>query len=508
MHDRMKKEQQALREASSKVSSISAPTLVPASQPFPAPTLDTPLSASPTDAFADPSEQTLAQKKNMLWQVHNKAQQKARKEGQWKIYTLFNISTGKKAPKGAAKSKQYITFNTYVKHHVKAPQITRKSYVNTKTGEPAPGITKETYNRGQHTTHYNWLVKQKYAEFSRIINQGGDLPPIPPSTRNVRQNALAEVATKRKADSSLPRSDFVRPLTEASNAAADHHSPPRTSGPAIDLINTGKRLSLPLGLTAAELALALSFIYPVAPSPSLDNIASAASSVSAPILPPAPRPLSTLPLDTPLSSNSAGVSAASAHRHSSPPIASSDQASFLSPADLETFVDVTLSTDRLFAAEIDAQVLTSFTESDITAQRATGEQLPILAENPTENEVEMNYDLSFSEPVTPPAFSPVLTIPLYDYSVEASDVVTHARLDPVSFAAQDSFEQDTSRRRKRNFHSFFQPEENDRVKHASRKAKTRPSDGSAKHPLPATVTPDSASDASFIPSSAVKRPRF
>jgi len=426
-----------------------------------------------------------------------------------KIRTLYDIYTGKPAPKGAASSEQYITFNAYVKRYAKNSPTDRKTYVNAKTGVPAPGITKETHKRGQHTTLHTWLTGRKYAEFSNIIKNGGALPAALPRQKHKRQKAHA--AYEQNTHRAPARSNIVLSRAEASKVSAGRHSSLTASGhAAVTIIETAKPLPLLEGLAAADLALNHSFLAPATPSTSPDTTPSAVTSVSTPILPPASHPL-TSPLDMSLNSNPDEAFDASAHSISSPMISSTDQASPLPSPDLEEFLDDILLAESPFAAESDASVLASLTESDLTAKTATtaGEPLPLLSENPIQKPVERDLDLYFSEPVTTrPAFSSLPTTPLYAYSAEAADAVIRSELDPAISAEQDSFAQDTNRKRKPNVHSFFQPKENDPVGPASRKAKTMPSDGSAKHPFPAAATPDSTSAASFMPNPAAKRPDF
>ncbi len=390
-------------------------------------------------------QETPAQKKNRKRQARNKASRKARAEGRWKSSKLFNINTGKPAPEGASKSEQYITFTAYVHRHVEQNKMGKTTYVNTKTGKPAPGITKETHQRGKHSTLYSWRVSQKHAEFSKILKQGGNLPLVP--SRKRKQQEKAEAVNEQKVDLLPPTlSAFVPPIAETASAFGDHHFPSSTS-----------------------------------------------------------HPLSTPP-DTPLHSKLDEALEASAQRISSPIISPTDPVSPLSSPRLDAFVDNILLTENPFAATNDAPVLASLTEADITKQAATAtkEQLPPLSENPIENEVEMNLDLSFSE-----AMSPLLpTTPLYVYHVEASDAVTRPCLDPAISAAQDSFEQDTGRKRKPWSHSFFKPKEDDYVEPVRRKAKTLPSDSSVEHPLPVADTSDSISEAFFIPSPSANRPIF
>ncbi len=377
-------------------------------------------------AVDDPAKQTPAQKKIWKRLANCKAQKKARDEGRGKAYKLFDIYSGKPAPEGVSQSEQYITFSAYVRRHVDNSKKTRKGYVNAKTGEPAPGITKETHQSGEQITCYAWLVRQKYTGFSKILEAGGDLPPVPLRGRTKLQKALA--VDKQKA-ALQPTPLTIPPRAEASHVSAKYHSPLTTSRPTIDRIDTGKRLPLPT------------------------------------------------PPDTPLNSNPEEAFDASADPVSSWISSSTDQASPLPSADLETFADDLLLTENPFAAESDTPMLASLTESDWTAQTATatGEPLPLLSEYAAEKNVEMNFDFYFSAPVTSqPAFSPFPTTPSYPDSAEASDASTHPRLDPVISVAHGSFKQDPSPKRKPNSYSFFQPKESDRVEHASRKAKTMP----------------------------------
>ncbi len=141
-----------------------------------------------TSRIADSSEQTPTQKENPKREAgreaYRKAYRKAKAEGRWKHFKLFDLYTGKQAPQGASQSERYIPFYNYVRRHVEHTKIANTTYVNAKTGEPAPGITTETYQRRQHTTLYGWQVSQKYAEFSKILKKGGDLP-LPPSQESL-----------------------------------------------------------------------------------------------------------------------------------------------------------------------------------------------------------------------------------------------------------------------------------------------------------------------------------
>ncbi len=467
----------------------------PASHPLPTPP-DTPLSSYPANAsdapasrIMNPSELTPAQKKNLKRQIHNANGRKARAEGRWKSSKLFDIGTGKPAPKGASISEQYITFTAYVRRHVKDSIATRGIYVNRKTGKPTHGITNRTHQRGRHITLYSWLVHQKYTEFSKILANGGDLPPVSSRNRNMQQNA--PVADKQKADVYPAHSTFVQPIAEASSASGDPHSSLTTAGHAAVMME-------------------LSTSNPLPPSPPLNEIPSATSSISEPILPPASHLLPTPP-NMPLNSNSEEALDASVHPILSLISSSSEQASPLSSLDLETFVEDILLTESPFAAESDTPVSTSLMESDLTAQTATAieEPLPLLSENATEENVEMDYNFYSSAPVTSqPAFSPSPATPLSPDSAEAFEAITRPCLDPVISAAHSSFEQDPSRKRKPNVHSFFQPDDKDRAGNASRKAKTIPSDGSAEHPLPEIDTLDSTSAESFTLSPPAKTPSF
>jgi len=339
-------------------------------------------------------------------QAHNELQKQAKAERRWKSFKLYDIHTGKPVPEGAPPSKRHLAFEDYVRRHINCTRTDRTTYVEADTGAPAPSITKASHKRGQHTTRFNWLLSQKRAEFSKYLEEGRDLPPVPSYKSTKHRNA--PVVDKQQADLHPAHSTFFQPIAEASSASGAHHSPVMTSRQAaIKIIGTGKPLPLLGDLTAADLLLHLSSLDPATPSTSPDKISSAASSVSARILPPANQPSPT-PLDKPFGSNPAGVFDPSAHSNLS----------------------------------------------------------------------------------------------------EASDAVTRPRLDPVISAAQSACEQDQSRKRRRDFHSFFQPEKNDRAGHASRKAKTMPADGSAEHPLPETDTLDSTSAESFTLSPPAKTPSF
>ncbi len=423
---------------------------------------------------------------------------------------LFDSNTGKRAPEGAFKSEQYITFDAYVRRHVEQTKTSITTYVNVKTGGTALGVTKESHKRGRHTTLYSWRVSQKYAEFSKILKKGGDLPPAPAKSRTTRRKA--QVAVKRKAGLLSPtRSNFVPPIAQASSVSADPHSPLTASRHAyVKTIKAGIPLSLPTGLIGADLASDHSFLNQRTSSTALDKTPSAASSVGAPILPLTSHPLPTSLLDTSLSSNPASAFGASALRISYPATSSTDQASSLLASGLEKFLDDILSDQSPSTAEIGAGVIASPTESGLTAQAgaATVERRPLLLENPPEKQAETNFDLYFSDRVPSPAFSLLPQTPFEAYSTEARGTVTSPCLDPAISAEQDFFEQEPSQKRKPNLHAFFKPKENNRVGSVSKKAKTLPSDGSTGHPLAATGSSDLTSEVSFIPSPPVKMPAF
>ncbi len=182
----------ALDKTLSAASNDSAPILPSVSHSLPTALIDKSLISGPastSDAFAsgivDLSEKVPTQKKNPKREAVREVYRKAKAERRWKHFKLFDINTGKQAPKGASQSEQYLPFYTYVRRHVKYTQIANTTYVKVKTGEPAPGITSETYQRGQHTTLYNWQLSQKTAEFSKILNKGGNLPLLKKAKPNV-----------------------------------------------------------------------------------------------------------------------------------------------------------------------------------------------------------------------------------------------------------------------------------------------------------------------------------
>ncbi len=152
-------------------------------------------------------------------EADNKARTKAK--GQRKITKLYDVYTGKLAPEGALQSEQYIRFITYVRRHVKADKKARIIYVNAITGEPAPGITKETYQHRQHTTRYGWQVSQKYAEFSKILNEGGDLPPV------LLRRPKAATADEQDVSLLLALSTMVPPRAGAASVPVEYHFPPQ-----------------------------------------------------------------------------------------------------------------------------------------------------------------------------------------------------------------------------------------------------------------------------------------
>ncbi len=154
-------------------------------------------------------------------QAYHKSARKTKPKGQLKSSKLFDIYTGKQAPKGASKSKKNISFEAFVRRHVDCAIITKRTYVHAITGEPAPGITKETQQRGHHITLYSWRVRQKYAEFSEILKAGGDLPPAPLWSSYRQQKTQA--AAKQKAELAPTYSNFALPIVEASSVAAGPH---------------------------------------------------------------------------------------------------------------------------------------------------------------------------------------------------------------------------------------------------------------------------------------------
>ncbi len=454
----------------------------------------------------------MQERMNEKRQACDKAHKKGRAEERWKTRKLYDIYTGKKAPEGASKSEQYINFGAYVRRHVECARITKRTYVNAITGELAPDITKETHQRRQHTTLYVWRVKQKYAEFSKILEAGGDLPAVPLKGSHKQQNAQA--ADGQKAGLPPTLAPLVLPIKKAEKLST------------LFDVDTGKKA--PEGASKSEQYITLNAYvkrhvestqiarktYVNAktgePAPGITKethqsgehttlynwwVSQKYSEFSKTIkeggnLPPAP-----------LRSRKKReqVPAADEQKADLPPAYSSQVSFSLSPG-LESHVDDMPSADSFFAAEISRRLLASPTESDLTAHTVTvaGEQLPLVSKNATEKQVETGFDFYFSEPMTPLAFSPLSTTPLYASLAESFGTVTRPHLDPASYAAQDAFEQSSIRKRKPNFHSFFKPGEHDCAGHASKQAKTKPFDGSVEHPLTAADMPESTSGVSFM----------
>ncbi len=297
----------SLDKTTSAASRVSVPILPPVSPSLSVPPLGMTLSGNPAGAsntsasrIADPLEQAPAKEKNQRNKSRRDFYLEAKAERRVKEYRLFDIYTGKPAPEGAVQSEQNISFQNYVRRHVKCTKKTKATYVNAKTGKPAPGITKATHRRGQHTTLYVWQVSQKHAEFSNILEQGGNLP-LPPSVERDKLQKT-EVSDKQKAGQLPP------PMAEVSGASAGPLSPLTASWHAYaKTIVPGKPLPWPNGLTEADFARKYSFVNPAIPSISPDKTYSATSSVTAPILPSTSHPLPTKLLDTSLSSNPAGA---------------------------------------------------------------------------------------------------------------------------------------------------------------------------------------------------------
>ncbi len=467
-------------------------------------------------------------------QALNKTHKNGRVKGLWKIKKLFDIYTGKKAPDGASKSEQYITFHAYVQRHVRGGSITKLTYVNVKTGEPAPGITKETHQRGKHTTLYGWQTSQKYAEFSEILAAGGDLPPVPfpPIKKGEKLQTLFDIDTGKKAPAGTSKSEkyitlnaYVKRHVDSSQSARITYVDAETGKPApgitIQTHQSGEHTTLYSWHVSQKYAEFSKIIkeggnlppaplrnrakrvqVPAADAPKTDLFLThasfalplvAASSLSAdPLIASGHTAVKSIEIGKPQSLTE-GLTEAD-----------TDQASVLSSPDIEKFVDNMLSADSFSAAESDMPVLAPPTESDLTEHTVTaaGEPSPSLSETATENQVDIDFDLYFS----PPAFSLLPTIPLHASLAEASDAAIRPRSDPAISAAQGSFEQSPIQKRKPNLHSFFKSEANDRIRPASKIAKKMASDGSAKHSLPVPDAPDLVSEVAFIRSQAAKMP--
>ncbi len=387
----------------------------------------------------------------------------AKTRGRWQSKKLYDSYTGKPAPEGASKSEQYITFCAYVRRHVEETNKATTTYVNIKTGKPAPGITKKTHQRGKHTILHTWLLSQKNAEFLKIIKEGRDLPPAFPRKRKMREKAQA--AAKQKAGLLPAHSNFVPPRAEASaeasNVSADPHSPLATSGHAA--IKS-------IGLTEVDLAYDHSFLDPATPSTFPDEI------------------------------SSDDAFDASVHGDSSPTAFFTDQATVLLSPGLEKSVDDMLAPESFFATETDTGELASPTEAGLPVHTVTavGEQVLFLSAEPAEKPVETDFNCYFSEPVASPAFSLLPTTPFDAYAAEVSGAATPSHLDPAISAEQDAFEQDRTRKRRPNPHTFFKSHENDCGGHASKQAKTTSFDGSAEYPLTAADMPESTSGVSLM----------
>ncbi len=504
---------------------------------------------------------------NAKRQARRHAYKQARAERRWKTAKLYNISTGKPAPEGASQSKQNITFSAYVKRCVESAKNLKSTYVNAKTGKAAPGITKETHQRGQHTTLYTWLVSQKHAEFSRILEDGDDLPPVPLKKRTKSQNAQAD--DKQNADSLLTLSAVVPPIDASVSRIADsaEQTPAQKKnqsrlarneaqkrarmegrGKANKLFNITTGKPAPEGATKSETIIAFRSyvgrhieetkrtkttyvnVKTGEPVPGITNethkrgehttlfawLSSkkndefskilAAGGDLPPILPRKRRKLKNITVQGTVTRRADLPSALSIDI---PPIAEASSVSAAPDSPLTTLWRA--GVNRIEVGE-PRPLHKGFTEADLAL--APSFMDPVT---PAPSATSSISALSL-----PPAGYPLPTSSLETFlssypvdalggaaphnSVEASDAATRYHSDPVISAAQDAVEQGPIRKRKPNLYSFFTSQANEGVGPASKKAKSMPSGASAGYPLPATAPPDSTSEVSLSLAPPAKMP--
>ncbi len=365
---------------------------------------------------------------------------------------LFDIHTGKKAPVGATKSKRYINLSAYVRRHVQGNKIARTTYVNAITGKPDPGITEETHQRGKHITLYVWQVRQKYTEFSQILKEDGDLPPVPSSKINMRKKAAT--ADEQKADL-LPADSFsVPPIKKAEKLSI-----------LLD-IHTGKKA--PEGASASEQYISFpTYVRRHVESTKLTKTTYVVAKTGE----PAP-----------------GITKETHQRGQ----------------------HTTLYLWRVSKkyAEFSKILEEGGDLPPAPLKKRTKQQ---NAQAVLERSAHMLLTLSTFIPPTAEAASASahphsLCRTLLGQTAVTSGAVTHPRMTSAVSAEQDTLELNPIQKRKPNCQAFFKPKENDRVGLASKKAKTMFSDGSAGHSLPLTDASDSISEGSFIPSPSVKIP--
>ncbi len=117
---------------------------------------------------------------------------KARDRGkQRKQAPLYDIATGKIAPKGQDKPGQYLTFDAYVSRFIKHNNVSTRTYVDTE-GNELPDITHESPLASRYQTRCAWEMAQKRKEFRAILTAGNNLP-LPP---DCSKKSLAGVAKK------------------------------------------------------------------------------------------------------------------------------------------------------------------------------------------------------------------------------------------------------------------------------------------------------------------------
>ncbi len=413
--------------------------------------------------------------------VHNKSQSKPRAKGVGKAKTLFDTNTGKKAPAGAAKSEQYITFNTYMKRHVTDSLITRRTYVNAKTGEPADGITKETHKCGQHTTLYNWLAKQKNAEFSKILAEGGDLPPAPIKKGHNQQYPASQAAARRKT-ARQPTSSIVA-------------LPIQYSLKSITLFNIDTGKPAPAGTSQSKQNITFrAYVYRHVKATNIIRT----TYVNAKTGEPAP-----------------GIT-----KETYQPSEHVTRYAWLARQKCKEFSKILEDGGDL--PPILPRTNSMQKNAAAAAKRKAALPPPFPSKRDKQQKAQAitergaNLLLTLSTPVPPMAEasstaddhpSPLNKTP------SAASHVSVPSLPPTSHPLptpplDTPFSLNPSQKRKPNFHSFFQPDDKDHAGHASRKAKTMPSDGSAEHPLPETDTLDSTSAESFTLSPPAKTPSF
>ncbi len=146
----------------------------------------------------------------------------------WTNKTLFDITTGERAPQGARHSEKYISFISYVATFVTQGKRAQKTYVDDK-GNRAAGVTKATCIAGFHRTLFNWNLQQKRNEFINILKAGGHLPPtVRKRKRQLEKNAnIPETEASNKGQQKKRRRELFDTSTGRAvprgTPKCDHH---------------------------------------------------------------------------------------------------------------------------------------------------------------------------------------------------------------------------------------------------------------------------------------------